>query len=151
MFAGDFARKLRKLNPELRIWCGDDATKPAGLYYVRRGEYRDICGVDKNYVPEYKVVRWNGSVVKQGWRDVLMVLIARKLVDRRKAERLFSTSFDRWSPINAIVDSSQDPIVQARNAMFDASMNHNEVIDVKYLSDLRKKKLAREKEEGELK
>lgn len=91
MLSGDVERNLRKLNKRIRIFCGDDDTKPAGVFIVAGGEYTEICGIDKNYVPEY--TRWNdqGFIVKSGYRRVLKILVAKGLVHREKAEKLFRT------------------------------------------------------------
>jgi hypothetical protein len=99
MLAGEFQRKLRALNKDLRIWCGDDSSRPAGLFIVQRGQgehdnadYVEICGVDKNWVPEHVEYNANGTYHKGGWRRVLRILIQKGLVDRRHAERVFNTS-----------------------------------------------------------
>lgn len=135
MLAGDFARNLRKLNPELRIFCGNDDTKPAGLFFVRKGEYRDICGVDKNIVPEFKVGLWDGTIIKQGWRDVLMLLVTKKMINKFKAERLFQTTLNYWSPFTFAIDAEHDPLVIKRNKMFEAS-KYGEVIDTRDFAQL---------------
>ena len=94
MLSGEFERKLRKLNPSLKIWCGDDYSKPAGLFYIRNNEYIEICGVDKNNVPEFTIWDNKGHIVKSGWRRILEILIPRKLIDKHIAERVFNTYFD---------------------------------------------------------
>ena len=91
MLAGDFERKLRKLNKKLRIFCGDWDTRPAGIFHVVRGEYTEICGIDKNYVPEYSIMAPHGAHIKGGWRRALRILIRKGLIDRRQAERVFNT------------------------------------------------------------
>lgn len=91
MLSGTFAQKLRKLNKDVRIFCGDDSNRAAGLFIVLPdGEYQEVCGVDKNQVPEWTVYDEGGRIVKAGWRRTLKVLIGRKLIDRKKAEKLFS-------------------------------------------------------------
>lgn len=89
MLAGDFQRKIRQLNSELRIFCGNDETKPAGLYMVVNGEYEQIMSVDKNFLPPHVEYDEVGHIIKSGWRRVVKHLIKEKLVDRRKAEQLF--------------------------------------------------------------
>lgn len=99
MMASDFQLRLRKLNPKLKIYCGDDDSKPAGIFIIRRGEHGDdlggsydqLCSIDKNWVPEHTEFAKNGSIIKGGWRRALKILIQKGLVDRRKAERLFRT------------------------------------------------------------
>ena len=90
MESGLFARKLRCLNPELRIWCSDDDLKPAGLFYVHAGEYVQICGVDKQSVPKNTIFGKTGRIIKAGYLRTLKILIERGLVDRRKAEQVFN-------------------------------------------------------------
>lgn len=91
MFASDFQHKLRKLNKKLRIYCGDDDSKPAGIYYVESGEYEPVCGIDKHWLPEWPMRDEKGHILKGGWRRPLKILIGMKLVDRRQAERVFGT------------------------------------------------------------
>lgn len=93
MLAGEFERKLRKLNRNLRVYCSNDDSKAAGLFYNAYGEYIEICGVDKNYVGEQIIWDNMGHIVRSGWRRVLNILISRKLVDKHQAEKVFDTSF----------------------------------------------------------
>jgi len=88
MLAGDFQRKLRKLNKKLRIFCKDN-DRPAGIFQVIRGEYTEICGIDKNIVPEYSIFAINGAHIKGGWRRVLRILIKKGLINRTTAEKEF--------------------------------------------------------------
>ena len=98
MLAGDFQRRLRRLNPKLRIWCGDDDSKPAGIFFVSSdGEYNEVCGIDKNYIPEHTIWGEGGFIAKGGWRRALKVLIHRKLVDRFHAERTFGVHLEYGS------------------------------------------------------
>lgn len=92
MLAGDFARKVRKLNPRLRFFSGNDDSKPASIYYVEKGQEITVCGVDKNYLPEWIVWNENGSIRKAGWRRTLKILIEKRLVDRFAAQKLFSAN-----------------------------------------------------------
>lgn len=98
MLSGEFARKLRKLNHNLRVFCGDNPWTPAGIFLLNANSamgqeqgYEDICGIDKNYVPEHSEWNANGTLRKGGWRRALKLLIQRRLIDRRYAEKLFST------------------------------------------------------------
>lgn len=98
MLAGEFERKLRRLNRNLRIFCGDNDSKAAGLFTVVRNEYKEICGVDKNYIPEYSIRDASGYIVKSGFRRVIKLLINQGYIDRRQAEKVFSLSFEYRSP-----------------------------------------------------
>lgn len=97
MLSGDFERRLRKLNRRLHIFCGNSNTTPAGIFLENPAEedgYEDICGIDKNYVPEHSEFNENGSLRKGGWRRVLRLLIQRRLIDRHYAEKLFNTHLE---------------------------------------------------------
>jgi hypothetical protein len=98
MLAGDFQHKLRKLNPKLRIFCGDNDARPAGIFRVVRGEYTEICGIDKNDIPEHSIFAPHGAHIKGGWRRALKILINMGLIDRTKAEKIFRTRLHYKSP-----------------------------------------------------
>jgi len=99
MLAGDFARKLKKLNRNLNIYCVSDVEwRHAGIFHVVRGEFTEICGIDKNIVPEHSIFAPNGSHVKGGWRRALKILINKGLVNRSKAEKLFRTRLHYKTP-----------------------------------------------------
>lgn len=114
MLSGEFARKLRALNRELRIWCADNDHLPAGLFRVQHGEYEQICSVDKQWVPEHTMFDAQGFIKKSGWRRVLGILIRQRLVDRRHAERLFGahlpvamrnrSEIPTWKPKHKLMD-----------------------------------------------
>ena len=38
--------------------------------------------------------RWDGYIVRQGWRRVLNILVSKKMIDKNKAAKEFSTSFE---------------------------------------------------------
>lgn len=103
MLAGDFARKIKKLNKKIKVACGNDDTRPASLYYVdHHGEEEAICGIDKNEVPEWPITNANGSLFKAGWRRTLRILIGRGLVDKYEAQRLFHADLNYRRPKNII-------------------------------------------------
>src|SRR5579864_491664 len=89
MLSGEFERNLRKLNPKLRIYCGDNKDKPASLYYIVNGEEITICGVDKNYIPKDVIYDKQGHIVKSGYNRVLKILIKDKLTTKKRAEYIF--------------------------------------------------------------
>lgn len=90
--AGDFARKLKKLNSKLRIYAGNDDSKPAGLWMYYQGEVRELIGVDKNYLHEWPTYTRHGKMVRGGWNRVIKMLVETKLVDRRTSYK----HFGRW-------------------------------------------------------
>lgn len=89
MEPGVFARKLRYLNPKLKVYCGNDDSRPAGLYYVKAGEYTEVCSVDKQEVPKYIQFDSIGRITKGGWLRTIRLLVGKKLVNRREAEKSF--------------------------------------------------------------
>lgn len=100
MLSGDFERRLRKLNRKLHIFCGNNPRTPAGIFIEAPWDpegYEEICGIDKNYVPEHTEWNEDGSIRKGGWRRVLRHLIWRRFIDRKYAEKLFSTHLE-YSP-----------------------------------------------------
>lgn len=112
MLAGVFERKLRSLNRGLRVFCGDDARRPAGLSFFNHfGEETEICGVDKNWVPEHTEFQEDGRIRKGGWRRVLKSLIGVKLVDRRHAERVFGVHLEYGNL--TVHKMAADPIAKA--------------------------------------
>lgn len=97
MLSGEFERKLRRLNRRLHIFCGDSSRTPAGVFHEASWEedgYEDICGIDKSFVPEHSEFNENGTMRKGGWRRVLKLLINRRLIERRTAERVFNTHLE---------------------------------------------------------
>ena len=108
MTSGDFYRKLKKLNKSLKITCFD-GNKPAGLWLDYLGNYIEICGVDKNTVPMRSIFDEQGHIVKGGWLRVLHILVARKLVDKKQAEKVFDFHFG-LQPIS--VPPANDPILR---------------------------------------
>ena len=111
MIPGEFLRKLQKLNKRLRVCC-KDGPYAAGLYYLENGESIDICGVDKNWVPEHTSYDTRtGYRTRSGWRRVLRILIERRLIDRRAAEKLFNTQLHYGTMTKFQLE--QDPIARA--------------------------------------
>jgi hypothetical protein len=98
MLSGEFERKLRRLNSNIRIFCGDDSSKAAGIYTVESGEYKSICGIDKNELPEYTIYALDGSIVKSGFRRAIKVLINQGYIDRFEAEKEFGLKFEYKAP-----------------------------------------------------
>lgn len=99
MAPGQVERNLRKLNKRVRIFCGDDPTHPAGVFIVSpSGEYTEICGIDKNDVPEFTTWNDQGFIVKSGYRRVLKILVGKGLVKKEAAEKLFRTRLNCRAP-----------------------------------------------------
>lgn len=99
MLAGQFQSYIRKLNRNVRIYCvSDEWWRPACIFHVVKGEFTEICGIDKNIVPEYSVMNPNGTHKLGGWRRALKILINKGLIDRSKAEKLFRTRLHYKAP-----------------------------------------------------
>jgi len=91
MLSGDFERKLRRLNNKLRIFCGDNDKYAAGIFIVSpSGEYTEICGIDKNYIPEFAQYSDDGRIQKGGWRRALKILIEKGLIHKNQAQKEFN-------------------------------------------------------------
>lgn len=113
MLSGEFQRKLRRCSNKLRIFCGDDNSRPAGIYKVNNlSEYEEVCGIDKNFVPELTTQREDGLILKGGWRRAINILIRAKLVETRIAERVFGTRFD-LKPRKVVIQYESDKIKHA--------------------------------------
>lgn len=89
MMSGEFERNLRKLNHNLRIFCGDDDNKPAGIHILTHDGWEQLMGCDKSWVSERAEFDIYGHMLRSGWRRVLQWLIKNDYVDRRHAERVF--------------------------------------------------------------
>lgn len=110
MFPGDFQAKLRKLNKNLFILCGNDDSKPAGLYLKFYDEPIHICGVDRNDIPEFTISDSKGHIIKAGWRRTLNILISKRLIDKKEAQNLFRTELKRGVKH---IEIEQDPTYRA--------------------------------------
>lgn len=97
MTLGEFSRKLRKLNKNLRIFAKDTG-KPAGINLLFDGEWVNICSIDKNDIPMLPIRDKDGRYIKGGWRRALRSLIDRRLIDRKAAERIFRSGLDVPNP-----------------------------------------------------
>ena len=109
MMAGDFAKKLRRLNPKLRIYAGNDDTKPAGVYlHSDTGEPTDICGVAKSWVPEFSERDTSGHILRGGWNRVLHILVSLKLIDKTRSHYFFGYWDEHKTPAYYVEKSQID-------------------------------------------
>jgi hypothetical protein len=111
MLASTFQKNLKKLNPSLKIYCGDNKHLPAGIYHIVAGEYEEICGVEKNEVPEYSEYNSFGKMIKGGWRRVLQILIAKKLIDRRRSYAYFGHWDEHSKPSYTVEQTEVDKAI----------------------------------------
>ena len=120
MLSGDFLRKLKKLNKNLAVFCGyDDSAKPAGLYLMYYGEPIHICGVDRNYLPEFPIHDAKGHIIKGGWRRVLNILVAKRLIDKYEAQKVFRTEIKR---LNMVINIEEDATYRAMKQITEERM-----------------------------
>lgn len=92
---GLFVHALKRLNPALRICSFDGSKKLAGLYLInKRGEWEDICGVDKQFVPAYASFDDGGHIVKSGWRRVFHILMGNGYTTPAKVRTVCRGFFD---------------------------------------------------------
>lgn len=96
--SGEFERVLRRLNPFLHIYCGDEDHRPAGLFLVKDGQVEELGGVDKNMIPDQSLVALDGKVIKKGWRAVLTMLLARRLIKAGDVRRVVPQFFSKVRP-----------------------------------------------------
>ncbi len=130
MLAGEFQRKLRQLNRELRVFCGDNDRLPASVFVIKNSEFEQICSCDKHYVPEHTEFDDQGFIKKAGWRRVLRILIQHRFIDRRRAERVFLTHLP-YAPRNKV----RAPKFAPSRKLMDKYMLPEE--EVKWLSKIR--------------
>ena len=115
MLAGDFARKLKKLNKHLEIIPNDNPAFPAGLFYVSDNDRIHICGVDKNELPLHP--RHEGRfMVKGGYLRPLKILVSKQLVDRHAVYRVFGLdlAYNRRPARHRWVDPIEEALKEAR-------------------------------------
>jgi hypothetical protein len=127
MLVGIFHSYLRILNPKIKIFAVADTTKPLGLYLVTDNFIEHICGSDRNEVPEFTYFDKKGHIIKSGWRRIVEILIDRKLVNKSKAEILFSAVFDGRKREMVIEESDIDRAMkQAFTVLKSGNENHIE-------------------------
>jgi hypothetical protein len=96
--SGEFERLLRRLNPDLHVYCGDSYNRPAGLFLVKDGQIQELGGVDKNMVPDQTIVGASGMIVKKGWRATIKMLLGMRLVRPKDVQRLLPEYYSRVKP-----------------------------------------------------
>src|SRR5581483_9165930 len=154
MTTGEFYRKLKQLNPKLRVCDFEGSNKLAGLYVLNHeGEpYFDICGVDKGYVPEYTEWDSAGHIVKAGWRRVYFMLLEMKLATPEKIRKVCPGFFLHWS--QAMVDEDRkvqivgDPIAKKLDKFKEKEVLTNDDI-LEVAQDIRAKDAPHIREQNE--
>lgn len=154
MQTGEFAKRLKVLNPRLRVCCFENSEKLAGLYMIDdNNEWFDICGVDKGWVPEYTEWDSSGHIVKSGWRRVYLILLELKLTTPEKVRKVCPGFFLHWS--QARVDEDRkvqivgDPIAKklAQYSQTEEVLTNDQILDL--AEDIRSKDSDLKKAETE--
>jgi hypothetical protein len=87
-------KKLRELNPRLRVCQFENSRHLPGVYIVDGREgIVDICATDVEYVPALPVFDSRGVMIKSGYRRVVLTLLAMKLTTREKVCKVFGRGF----------------------------------------------------------
>jgi hypothetical protein len=155
MLSGDFAKKLKRLNPRLRVCSLEGSQYAAGLHYIDPYDgFISICGVDKNYVPERTEVDEIGHILKSGWRRVVNILLARGLTTQERVKKVFGQSFFECH-IPSVTFCNADPIqkkiskyeTDEENRRGIAGMTSDQMLEV--AEEVRKKDSDTKKEKDE--
>lgn len=87
-------KKLRELNPKLRVCQFENSTHLPGVYYVDEREgIVDVCATDIGYVTALPVFDSRGFMLRAGYRRVILTLLALKLTTREKVRAVFGQGF----------------------------------------------------------
>lgn len=87
-------KKLRQLNPKLRVCRFERSSHLPGIYYVDpRNGIVDLCATDVGWVPPYPQFSKDGQVIKAGYRRVAFLLVHMKLTTREKVKKVLGNSF----------------------------------------------------------
>lgn len=87
-------KKLRELNPKLRVCQFENSRHLPGVYYVHEREgIVDVCATDLYEIPALPEYDANGFMVRSGYRRVVLTLLALKLTTREKVRKVFGQSF----------------------------------------------------------
>lgn len=92
-------KKLRQLNPRLRVCQFDNSNYLPGVYYVDDKEgIVDLCATDRGWVPAYPEFSSDGRLIKSGYRRVILLLLHQKLTTKDKVRRLWPSFFEQRRP-----------------------------------------------------
>lgn len=111
-----FYNKLRRLNPRIRVYGDDTApARPWGIYVVDRDGLgqQHLCGINPigGMVYELTERRWDGYILRQGWRRVLNILVSKNVIDEKRAEREFGTAIRERTKRGLVIED--DPLTRA--------------------------------------
>jgi hypothetical protein len=92
-------KKLRQLNPHLRVCQFESSTHLPGIYYIHeRDGIVDVCATDIGDVPALPLFNTNGVLIKSGYRRVIFALLHLKLTTPQKVKRFFPGFFESHYP-----------------------------------------------------
>jgi hypothetical protein len=92
-------KKLRQLNPKLRVCQFNSSNHLPGIYYVNDREgIVDICATDIGDVPALPAYDASGRMIKSGYRRVIFLLMQLKLTTPQKVKQLFPGFFECHYP-----------------------------------------------------
>lgn len=86
-------KKLRELNPKLRVCQFENSRNLPGIYYMGYEGIVDVCATDLEWVPPMPVFDKNGFVVKAGYRRVVFILLHLKLTTRETVKKVLGGGF----------------------------------------------------------
>lgn len=87
-------RKLKALNARLDVCQFENSSHLPGLYYRQpNGELLDICATDVGAVPAMPVYNSAGYLTKSGYRRVISMLLALKLVTKDKVKKIMGNGY----------------------------------------------------------
>lgn len=76
-----------------------------------RGEYTEICGIEKNDVPEFSEYNKYGKMLKGGWRRALKLLLSLKLIDRHRSYKYFGHWDEHREPTYTVEQTEVDKAI----------------------------------------
>lgn len=92
-------KKLRQLNPKLRVCQFENSKHFPGIYYIHEREgIVDVCATDVQWVPPYPELNARGQVVKNGYRRVVFILLHMKLTTPQIVRKVFPGFFEQRRP-----------------------------------------------------
>jgi len=93
-------KKLRALNPKLRVCQFEQSNHLPGIYYVDDREgIVDVCATDIGFVPALPMLDSRGGLVKSGYRRVIRILLELKLTTSAKVRSVFPGYFESTYPL----------------------------------------------------
>lgn len=92
-------KKLRELNPKLRVCQFENSKHLPGVYYVDEREgIVDVCATDISWVPARPKYNTKGMMVKSGYRRVVHILLHMNLTTPAKVRKVFPGFFESHYP-----------------------------------------------------